>query len=169
MFTLLEDVQKDGPASPSRKKLDKMLEDRGTSASALEIDFDLLANYQWSPNDHDYLASLEGLMSSPPGLGVFTSSAGQEGDNSTPEDVDLPASMQQIQQLQELMTPDAGHGLETGQTFEEGDSLFTPNTPKTPKTPKKHNTRSQPGSVQRNLRSAGTTFEENLFGGELPK
>lgn len=161
MFTLLDDVQKDGPDSPSRHKLDKFLEDLGMSnaTGGMNFDFSAIANFPLSPAAQDNLDSLASFMSSPPGMGIFTSSTGLENDNSTPEDIDLPLSAQKKLLQTDKVTPKKDSGAqELYQHFEESDSLFTP---------KKYNTRSRPGSVQRGLRSAGVTFGENMFGGEL--
>lgn len=82
--------------SPARQKLDRFLEDLGNT------NFDLTA-FSLSPGTQN----LASFMSSPPSLGLFTSSAG--GEEQTPED---------------------NKGTE-GHSFIDGDSLFTPHKPTT--------------------------------------
>ena len=116
--------------SPGKHKIDKFLEELGISGAA----FDLNA-FQLSPTTEN----MASFMSSPPSLGLFTSSAGEE--NLTPED--------QVAPQQAGCTPE--HLL-------DGDSLFTPRKP---------TTRSDTNSAQRNLRSAGKRFGESMFGQAL--
>ncbi|CCG81080.1 putative GATA transcription factor [Taphrina deformans PYCC 5710] len=160
MFTLLDDAQKDGPQSPSRYKLDKLLEDLGMTngTGANQFDFNTIANFSLSPNANNNIDSLASFMSSPPGMGVFTSSAGMENDNSTPEDLSLPLSAHKNGGGL-MATPKKSTIKQQQEHFEEGDSLFTP---------KRYQTRSQPTSVKRDVvRSAGTSCGEEVFGGAL--
>lgn len=143
MFDTLTEVQRDGVDSPSRQKLDKFLEELNASDpnGACNFDFDALANFAMSPSEAQNFDSIASFFSSPSGMKIFTSSASMENDNSTPEDLEPPITPSKLKAL--VRTP-----IKTAQRltehFEEGDSLFTP---------KRHNTRSQPNSVQRNLRS----------------
>lgn len=158
MFTMLDDVQKEGPDSPSRQKLDKFLEDLGmTNGSGnLNFDFNAIANFPLSPTAQGNLDSIASFMSSPPGMEFFTSS-GLEHDNSTPEDQEQPMSARKADWRSKVTPQKSGTGG-GGQDADGEESLFTP---------KKRNTRSQPGSVSRSLRSAGAAYGEQMFGGAL--
>lgn len=163
MFTLLDDVQKEGPSSPSRQKLDKFLEDLGMTGGpgGMNFDFTSIANFPLSPLAQGNLDSLASFMSSPPA--IFTSSAGLENDNSTPEDLDqaLPVGKspnRYNRTPEKKCNRNGAGGANDVAGHEESDSLFTP---------RKHNTRSRPGSVQRSLRSAGAAFGEQMFGAAL--
>lgn len=161
MFTLLDEVQKDGPESPSRQKLDKFLEDLGMTngtGGTPSFNFDSIAAFPLSPVAQQNLDSLASFMSSPPGMGLFTSSGGMENDNSTPEDLEPPLSARKGRSVIRTPQKPSTTGEQHHGHFEEGDSLFTP---------KKYNTRSRPESVQRGLRSAGSIFGDQMFGASL--
>lgn len=147
MFGPLDDLPKDLSDSPSKQNLDKFLENLGTN-----FDFDAFtAKLPMSPSDQQNFDSIASFLSSPGGMQIFTSSAGMENDDSTPEEPEPLLSASKVAAL--LRTP-IKNAQRLQEHFEEGDSLFTP---------KRYHTRSQPTSAQRNLRSAGSMFEDERF------
>lgn len=162
LYTVLDDVHREGPASPARQRMENFFEEFGlvdvAEAHGMDLDFEALANHPFSPGMQEQLNSLVSSMSSPPEFGAFTSSATLGHENLTPDDPDITAPLQIGQKTQQALTPRASRGQEH-KYFEEGGSLFTPNS-----TPRRYNTRSQPGSVQRGLRSAALQFDESMFG-----